>query len=237
MNIRVMTYNICSGHNMKHERRLDETAAFIREIGADIVGVNEVDYKNKRSSGVDQAAYLCDHGGYPYCIFCPSIDYQGGYYGNALLTKYPVLSRELLKIPYTAIPGNRRGEPRSILKCTLDVGGTPVTVMVSHYGLSVPEREEAVKLTMKLVDPEVPTLFMGDLNAVPEAEELAPLYTVLTDTAARFPDAVLNTIDSENPRSKIDFIFTTRHFTTTSIRVPAVQYSDHRPVLTELVLG
>ena len=34
MNIQVMTYNICSGHNMKHERRLDETAAFIGSIGA-----------------------------------------------------------------------------------------------------------------------------------------------------------------------------------------------------------
>lgn len=236
MNIRVMTYNICSGHNLKHERRLDETAAFIRSIGADIVGVNEVDYKNRRSSGVDQAAYLCDAGGYPYCIFCPSIDFQGGYYGNALLSKHPVLSRELLKIPYTAIPGNRRGEPRSILKCVLDVNGTPVTVMVSHYGLSVPERNAAVKMTMELIDPETPTLFMGDLNATPDAEELAPLYTVLNDTAARFPSAALNTIESGCPDRKIDFIFASRHFETAAVRVPAVQYSDHCPFLAELIL-
>ena len=76
-----------------------------------------------------------------------------------------------------------------------------------------------------------PVIFMGDLNAVPTAPELAPLYTALVDTAAGFDEAELMSIDSKNPRKRIDYIFTNNMLKTVSVEVPKVLYSDHCPYI------
>ncbi len=233
--IKIMTYNIQSGHNADYAVALDATAAYIKSVGAPIVGLNELDVRNGRSKGLDQLEFIRERAGYPYAAFGRSIDFMGGYYGNGLISKYPIISRELFEVPQTDPSLNSRVEPRSILRVTLDVEGSPLTVMVTHYGLSVEERTKAVALTVELVkDAEHPVIFMGDLNATPNSTELKPLCEVLVDTAKGFDEADLLSIDSKSPNRRIDFIFATPNVKVNAVKVPKVLYSDHCPYIADV---
>jgi len=236
MKLKIMTYNIQSGHDFERKEALGDTAAYIKEVSADIVGLNEVDCKNERSHGVDQVEFLRENAGYPYGAFSPSIEYRGGHYGNGLLSKYPILEAEPIAIP-KAYNFDKHHEPRSILRCVIDAPCGKITVMVTHYGVHCDsERVEGVKKTIELAYAagDMPVLFMGDLNATPDSPVLGPLNSVFTDTAKGFDPAELNSIAMPNPTKRIDFIFARNAAGVTSVKVPKVPYSDHCPYIAEV---
>lgn len=237
--LKILSYNIHSGHDFEGKKNLSDIGDFIKQVGADIVGLNEVDCKNERCGFVDQAEYLRERAGYDYCAFSPSIEFRGGYYGNAMLSKYPILEAEPIAIP-AAPDADKHHEPRSILRCIIDAPCGKLTVMVTHYGVhAVSERVEGVKKTIELVEAagDMPIVFMGDLNATPDAEELQPLLTVLKDTAKGFTESTLNSIAFPYPTKRIDFIFAKGHSGVENVFVPNVPYSDHCPYIADISFG
>jgi len=236
MKLKLLSYNIHSGHDFEGKENLAAIGDFIKEVDADIVGLNEVDMKNERCGGIDQADFLRERAGYSYCAFSPSIEFRGGYYGNALLSKYPILEAEPIAIP-AAPDADKHHEPRSILRCVIDAPCGKITVMVTHYGVhAVSERVEGVKKTLELVEKagDMPIFFMGDLNATPDSEELKPLYEKLYDTAKGFTETALWSISCPNPTKRIDFIFAKNYKGANTVFVPNVPYSDHCPYIAEV---
>lgn len=236
MILKLLSYNIHSGHDFEGKENLADIGDFIKEVNADIVGMNEVDMKNERCGGIDQVEFLRERAGYPYCAFSPSMEYRGGYYGNGLLSKYPILEAEPVAIP-KAEDADKHHEPRSILRCVIDAPCGKITVMVTHYGVYAPsERVEGVKKTLELVEAagEMPIFFMGDLNATPDSEELKPLYEKLFDTAKGFKEEALWSISFPYPSRRIDFIFAKHYNGANTVFVPNVPYSDHCPYIAEV---
>ena len=81
----------------------------------------------------------------------------------------------------------------------------------------------------------VPTLVLGDLNAPPDAPELAPLLARLTDAwpASAGPGF---TYPADKPEKRIDYVLVSPHFRVRSATVPTTEASDHRPVVVDLVV-
>ena len=222
MTLKVMTYNICSCHNLKYEYDPDQTIRTILHENPDIIGINETDFINERNNFADMPKIMSEKMGYEY-FFGKSIDYRGGEYGNMIMSRYPIKSVVNVPIPETiAIKDERTYENRAIIKACIDLKGQFINVLVSHYGLSPRERAAAVNQTLELIDDE-PTIFMGDLNCTPESGELRRVYEKLTDTSYDL------TFPSDNPKIKIDYIFTSTHFNVESGKVIDTQVSDHRP--------
>ena len=222
MTLKVMTYNICSCHNLKYEYDPDQTIRTILAENPDIVGINEMDCVNERNNFADMPKIMGEKIGYEY-FFGKSIDYRGGQYGNMIMSRYPIISAVNVPIPETiAAKGERTYENRAIIKACIDVNGQLINVLVSHYGLSPQERLTAVKQTSDLIGDE-PTIFMGDLNCTPDSGELNCLYEKLNDTSKEL------TFPSDTPKIKIDYIFTSPHFAVDSAKVIDTQVSDHRP--------
>lgn len=227
MTLKVMTYNICSCHNLNHEYDPGGTIAFIKGEAPDILGVNEVDYMNERGFFTDMPKIMAEKLDYPYYFFGKTINYRGGEYGNCLFSKHPIVDTKNIKIPETG-----GCEDRAVIKAVINIADKPAAVMVSHYGLSEAERVNAAALTAeqvkKAMDLKYPVIFMGDLNCPPNAEELRSLYGLLNDTAERSSDRLLS-FPSDDPKEKIDYIFVSSEFKTENVYLRRTQASDHLP--------
>lgn len=228
MTIKVMTYNICSCHNLKYEYIPEQTMEVIRSENPDIIGINEMDYLNERNNFTDMPKIMAEKLGYNY-YFGKSIDFRGGEYGNVIMSRFPIDMESVKNIPVPESNSEERDrtyENRAIIKASINVNGHIINVMVSHYGLSYGERIAAVNQTIELIDCDTPIIFMGDLNCEPNAIELQPLYNKLNDTAL---SEGMFTIPSDKPISKIDYIFVSNHFKVESSYVIDTQVSDHCP--------
>ena len=92
--LRIATYNIAHGDTCGLDMSI--LAGDINAIGADIVGLQEVDVNTARVHGRDTLEELARASGYEYYRFCRSIDLTGGMYGTAILSKYPITYFEVI---------------------------------------------------------------------------------------------------------------------------------------------
>jgi len=86
---RVMTYNIHHGEGLDGKVDLQRIADLIKREQADIVALQEVDKGVERTARRDCPGELAALTGMS-CVFSNNYHYQGGEYGNAVLTRFPV---------------------------------------------------------------------------------------------------------------------------------------------------
>ena len=107
--IRFLSYNIHHGAGIDGKLDLKRIARVIRSASPDVVSLQEVDRKTGRTGGVDQAAELARLTNMNFS-FGASMDFDGGKYGNAVLTRFDIIKTQVVSLP---------GEPRSALCVTL----------------------------------------------------------------------------------------------------------------------
>ena len=216
---------------------LSLTENAIRQCGAAVVGLNEVRGQGESPLYRNQAEILAARLGM-HAYFAPAIRFpNGGPYGNALLSKYPILKAERILIEDPPVRDeDTYYETRCLLKAELDLAGG-LTVYVCHFGLAKAEAKSAVRTLLEQLDQQTrPCVFMGDLNLTPDSEILAPIYERLQDTAAVFTHPQLSW-PSDIPERKIDYIFASRDIQVLAAEIPEVVASDHRPYTALLEIG
>ena len=244
MKIRYLQYNIAACRNYDNKETVDHkrTLETIKSFNADIITLNEVDRFTARSGKVDQIEYFAEKLGYN-SYFAHTIDCQGGKYGIALLTKYKIVSVEQIRIPDTVCNKETGAiyESRTLYSAVLDVEGTAVRVIGTHYGLTSEEHEKAVDTTLKLIeDSDLPTVFSGDLNMTPDNPLIKKLSERLFDTVElckgecfTFPSYSADKL-KKGGKIKIDYVFTVGDIKTESAESPDIRVSDHKPYFCEL---
>ena len=150
------SYNIHGGIGTDDRFDPYRIATVIRELKADIVGLQELDGR----SGVDQLHYLRDRLDGMEAVPGPTLQGHGGDYGNGLLTRLPVRSVRHVDLSVA------QREPRGALDVFLELGaGKPLRVVVTHLGLRRWERARQIdKLLDALADAAEPLLLLGDIN-------------------------------------------------------------------------
>ncbi len=238
--LRVLCYNIHYGQGMDGEYNIERLAEVIKAAKPDLVALQEVDVGVRRSGRVHQLQKLGELTGLT-ARFGPTQHYEGGLFGNAVLTRLPILDELIQPLPYTDATPERQTYPRGAMVVIVQApDGKPLRFISTHFQHNVPEDrvEEAKAINALFAAPadQLRTILAGDFNATPEAEPIAILekhWSHATD-AARAPSA-----PSVNPKSRIDYIFfrETSQFRVVSIEVlPEAMASDHRPVLAVLEL-
>jgi endonuclease/exonuclease/phosphatase family metal-dependent hydrolase len=224
----VSTYNVhrCIGSDGRHDP--DRVAAVIRELDADVVGLQEVDAKPHVEAGLDQVEYLAEATGLTG-IAGPTLTRHYGQYGNALLTRLPVRGATLIDLSVG------RREPRGAIDAEVDAEGVRCRVLVTHLGL---RRTERTRQLAHLIahPPRWPgpalTVLLGDLNE----------WLWLTGLARRLPEgfacAAPRSFPARAPFLCLDAIAAhpgvalRRAWVHASARARLA--SDHRPVCAEL---
>lgn len=157
----VATYNIHSCVGVDRRYSPDRVAAVLRELNADIIGLQEVDIRRRRSGEVDQRGYFADATGLAVVPGPYSGDHRGRF-GNALLTRFPVRSVRHIDLSVAGY------EPRGAIDVELTVDGRPLRVIVTHLGLRAQERRRQVHRLLEALaaapGTEEALLVMGDLN-------------------------------------------------------------------------
>lgn len=231
--MRAVSYNIKHGHGMDGKVDLPRIANVLKRLRADFVGLQEVDLHCGRSGNRNQvnelAASLGMHPG-----FGSFMDYNGGRYGMAILSKYPLVHVDSLRLP----DGN---EPRIALiaEARLPDGDSMLLVNV-HFdwvGDDTFRYAQARMLAEHLEKRNKPFVLLGDFNDGPDSRTLA-LFDAIAHRTQK-PDADRFTIPSDKPKREIDFIFCAPEAawqvkSTQVIHEPVA--SDHRPVVADLVL-
>lgn len=123
--ITIATYNIRHGHDVSLD--FSKLAEVILSTGADIVGLQEVDMYTRRVHGKDTLAELSAATGFSYSYFIPTMDYDGGRYGTAILSRFPIRTSETYELYWGSF------EPRSVgIAEVILPDGTPVRIVNTH---------------------------------------------------------------------------------------------------------
>lgn len=208
-------------------------ADFIRKYDVDFCGLNEVRGEGPVKDYTDQTNALADLMGYER-FFGEAIKVKGtSPYGNAFISRLPVKSAEVIKIPDPIIKIGGNFETRCVIKAVVDACGTDVMFLVCHMGLTKSERKNAVKTICKILDSsEMPCILMGDFNTVPDDMVLSPIYVRMTDTAKADRSKNEPSYPSYKPETKIDYIFF-RGLKLINTQTINEVVSDHLPIVAE----
>ena len=199
--VRVLTFNILHGATTKNDFDLDKLAQLIRDADADLVALQEVDYKTRRARNYD---LVCELGWRTKMapLFGKAMNYDGGAYGVGILSKQAIISSRNFQLPYTS--GN---EPRTSLEILTQLhGGDTIRFVATHldYKEISPDRIKQVEtINKEFVQKDYPTILAGDLNATPDSKSIAILNKFWTDS---FGSQHEPTYSSKNPEKKIDYI-------------------------------
>jgi len=231
---RVMTYNIHHGEGLDGKVDLERIASLIKTEGADIVALQEVDRGVARTARRDLATELAVLTGMT-AVFSNNFHFQGGEYGNAVLTKFPV--RRWTNHHYQML---RLGEQRGILELVLDVQGREVAFLNTHIDYRPDDAERWLNVgeieALAAQHQSRPLILCGDFNDLPGSRVHRRLEQNFLDTWAQIGVGPGLTIPVRQPRKRIDYIWLPRsgHLQPRKIWVPYTEASDHLPVVAEL---
>lgn len=222
--MKIMTYNLHSCIDMKKKNSFHRVVRLINREETSIVGLNEVETHTPRIGFTHQPRRLAEACNMKYCYGSTIRLGPVGFFGNAILTHYPIAE-------YRNIPLPSKLEPRCCLWTKLRHPQGNISILATHLGLNLKDREAQIAELRYLVSTDQdPLVLMGDFNCGPD--ELAPLCEVLTDAGSLFGSQP--TYPSDKPTHRIDYIFLSRSLTCKNLYIPFTGASDHLPVIAEL---
>lgn len=224
--LKVLSYNLRFGELAS----LEELAAFIAEQDPDIVALQEVDCRTYRDRapkqhGKDFATELGFRTGM-IAAYGKTIPYAGGYYGIAILSRYPLAKVERIYLPKT----ENGKEQRAVLVADVEYReGKYFTFACTHLDYTnTEERQLQVKeLNQVLLTKPYPVIVAGDFNARPDSKEIREGMSAWTTVSNMEP-----TVPAPAPRNTIDYIFC--YPKNKWVGIDAITYtvglSDHLPL-------
>lgn len=201
--LKVAVLNIRSGFGPSNDRtpanveaRLVRIAAALAEVGPpDVIGLNEVDFRSRRTGFVDQAVFIATQlrqTGFHYRVVrgpawlrdTPGSEVR---YGNALLIRHPIEQRRRCRfadlseceassaiddLPHASLGAPwswLSHEPRGVVMADFRWQGRSVRAIVTHLDpFSAQAREtQAAQIIAGLVPSDGSVVLLGDMNSVP----------------------------------------------------------------------
>lgn len=153
--LKVATYNVEAWQDCIENT--DVIGQDIAESGADIVGLQEIDMFLPRSGEKNMIAEIAAVAGYPYHRFIRAIDYKGGQYGTAILSKHPIKKLELINLAST-------NEKRSLGRFVIDVLGVQVNFFNTHLSYIEPELLDHIDQVAKILENYESYIITADFN-------------------------------------------------------------------------
>ena len=240
--LKVMTYNVkhCSPYIpgvAEPDINMQGTADAIKSGSPDLVLIQEIDRKTKRSNGVDQVIELAKLTGFVHFYFSKGQDYQGGEYGDVIFSKYPLRDTGTYDLPRKEIEGAYVGYC-TLGKATVAIEGRTVTIASTHLATTQENRDIQLPFINDILQGgKYPIIFGGDLNATPYNSTIKTLdgYGFLRSGLG------LNTftIPSVDPNKEIDFVCVrpADKFEIIEHKVfTGTNASDHLPVMSTIKL-
>ena len=233
--LRVMSYNVHVGIGMDKQLDLRRVAEVIRREQPDLVGLQEIDRGTERTGRVDQIAELARLTGMHYA-FAPNLNFQGGWYGVAILSRFPPLSSEHARFQH-----RREAERRGYLRVDVEIDRRPVSFVTTHLDYQHDDNRlyETEQLLKAVANVAAPLIVAGDFNDEPAGQSYKLMLSRFADAWAAGGAAGAGlTYPADTPRKRIDYIFHAPAERTRTRRAWVVESlaSDPRALVAEIEL-
>lgn len=229
--LRVMTYNLRFGQLAS----LDELANHIKSFKPDFVALEEVDINTHRDraphqNGKNFITELSQKTGL-FGLYGKTINYQGGYYGIGILSRYPYYS-----VNKTLLPNPEKNEQRALLEGFFETDKNDTIIFATtHLDVKAdkPRAVQARFICNRFKNAKYPVILGGDFNAEPTEpaikDVMKKMWLSVTNDDLSFP--------AWDPTIKIDYLFTYPMKGWQVIRTQTVHslLSDHLPIVTDLI--
>ncbi len=250
-----MTVNTHKGFTALNRRFiLSELRDAVRVVGADVVCLQEVmgehiGHADRHGDWPDAPHYeYLAEAMWPQFAYGRNAVYPEGHHGNAVLSKFPIVSFANHDVSVTGREERpeRVPERRGLLHCAIRVPARPlgVHVICTHLGLAESHRVQQLELLCKVVRAEVPAdaplVVAGDFNdwrgrAHDILERGARLHEVFRRASGR----AARTFPARFPLLRLDRIYVRNaeaHAPVVLPRRPWSHLSDHTPLVAEISL-
>lgn len=238
--LKVLVYNVHAGKDAKGVDNLQRVADVVKSSGADVVLLQEVDKGTKRSGNVDQPAEYARRTGF-HVAFGRSLDYDGGQYGIAVLSRWPMQRDTAIHLPVEP-PQERSGgshEPRVAMRVAIASPFGNLSFLNTHIDASAEDRwrRQEIKTIIALIRGMLSAggsrvMAGGDFNSTPESVVQQELRASgLDDAWLRCGSGEGLSYPADTAKKRIDYLFLTPGVECTHAEVLVTEASDHRPVL------
>lgn len=167
--LRIATYNIHKGVSaLSWRNRIHELRESLQGLDADVVFLQEVQGKSdkhaQRFANWPEAAQhdFLASSVWEHAVYGRNAERVDGHHGNALLSRYPLLTSENLDV------SDHRFESRGLLHCEIDVNGRTVHCLCAHFGLFEDSRKRQADALIRriraTVPDDAPLIIAGDFN-------------------------------------------------------------------------
>ncbi|WP_394752241.1 endonuclease/exonuclease/phosphatase family protein [Crenothrix sp.] len=167
----VVTYNIHKGFSPGNRRFvLHQIRTALLSVDADVLFLQEMQgehqgHEQRINDWPDcaQVEFLAKEA-WPHYAYSKNATYSNGHHGNAILSKFPLLSWENINV------SSFRQASRSLLHGVIDTPKThkPIHIICIHFGLFAIERQRQIAILCDRIDSHVPhdapLIVAGDFN-------------------------------------------------------------------------
>ncbi|WP_164851227.1 endonuclease/exonuclease/phosphatase family protein [Larkinella soli] len=224
--ITVLSYNIHHGTNAQEQNTIAQIGRLIRQFSPDLVALQEVDSATTRSRGADHLGQLARMTSLSP-LYGRAIRLQGGGYGTAVLSRYPIIADQKLMLP------NPDSTEQRILLCAYVELPNQKTIRFCNSQLeekSPLNRGVQLAFVNKALENSIqPVVWCGDFNTDPDDPEVAKLMNTWVDAGK---DSFAPTLIGTGAR--MDYIMTLKSSELELVRYRVLnvpKLSDHQPVL------
>jgi len=243
--LRIMTFNIAHGRGDSFHQllqrsvttlaNLDSIAALLRDSGAQVVALQEVDAPSFWSGNFNHIDHLAENAAFSQSVHGLHVDGMGLAYGTALMSRLDLRDPRAITFDPELSP-----VPKGFVVSTIswpgnaDVDVDVVSVHLDHASPAT-RRKQAAELIATLQDRQHPVILMGDFNCDwRDGSSLHYISQALGLSAYRPEGTGLETFPAFGER--LDWILVSAGIAFRSYAVLPDTLSDHRGVLAELEL-
>ena len=232
--LRILHWNIHSWRDDAGASNLESVVNLVRATDPHVVSLVEVDESWGHASALDEIAKRCDYAS----IFMPAFEFgkdsPAGGFGNALLSKLPILAvrQRQLVWPPRLYDGSELSEQRSVVFAKFQTTAGHVWVGSTHLPRSEADtRADAARRLMEITQElRGQWLLLGDFNMPPSA------WLDTYPSLRTYPSPAKPTHPTKDPVEEIDYCVAPQTLPVQTEVLPE-KGSDHLPVSVRCRIG
>ncbi len=213
----------------------------LKKYKPDIIFLQEIDMYTKRAYNKNQLYTLSKYTGLNYRAIGTNIKYKNGFYGDGILSKFPIEYSANYLSPLT----NPSHEQRGILCNKISFGNIKINVFSLHMSTFEDERiltsKELIRIISKINKNE-PIIIGGDFNVgikkignhkyIHEPKNKYKEYEILKEHLNSLNNTETTWFSPEG-NGCIDSFFYSKHLQLVKYKVIETNVSDHYPIYSE----